>query len=391
VAGVVAVAGTAVALAGTAVAGTNGRGTTTIDNYLSSVATIPHTAQAFAVGQVSELSGRTGSSSDLIEHWKNGKWVTMKPPASAQLQSVLTGVWAASAKDVWAVGSSGPDAQVLHWTGAAWSAVGIAGLPANVELAAVSGTSSANVWAVGSAFSGNTIDPLELHFNGSKWSVLHEGGSNISPQSVAATSAKQAFALGSNSRGGSVALRFNGSAWKTIPLPKASSTYFLNALSARGGEAWFVGSEATGTKQVPVPFALLRKGSAWHVMKPPKPKHGTFPVLVSVLDLGNVVWASGTMTTNGGRSIAAFTEKFVNGKWAVGHFPPAHSGTTVSALGGDSIRNLWAVGSFPLGKICASSYSPVSFHFTGAWRKFTMPGGKVAGGALLAAPKVPTC
>ena len=67
----------------------------------------------------------------------------------------LTGVWAASPTDAWAVGDAGT---VLHWAGASWAAT--TGMTDNFT--AVWGSSATDVWAI--AASGGAY-----HFNGTSW------------------------------------------------------------------------------------------------------------------------------------------------------------------------------------------------------------------------------
>jgi len=78
----------------------------------------------------------------------------------------LTGVWAASDTDVWAVGGTGT---IRHYTGDGirWDVV--SDVPASEHLNAVWGTSSSDVWAVGDA-------GVVLHYDGTRWSRVKVAG-----------------------------------------------------------------------------------------------------------------------------------------------------------------------------------------------------------------------
>lgn len=78
----------------------------------------------------------------------------------------LTGVWAASDTEAWAVGIDGT---ILHDRDArsVWELV--AGVPTGEQLNAVTGSSPSDVWAVGNA-------GVVLHFDGTTWSRLKLAG-----------------------------------------------------------------------------------------------------------------------------------------------------------------------------------------------------------------------
>ncbi len=91
-------------------------------------------------------------------------------PTVTQLNSLtvlgLSGVWAASDTDVWAVGGSGT---IRHYTGdpVQWGVV--ADVPTTVNLNAVWGTSSSDVWVAGNA-------GVVLHYDGTTWSRVKIAG-----------------------------------------------------------------------------------------------------------------------------------------------------------------------------------------------------------------------
>ncbi len=211
------------------------------------------------------------------------------PVPKLSYSSALEDVAATSAADAWAVGFTGRGPLVLHWDGTAWTRTQ---LPATVErrvmaVDAVAATSLASAWAVIRFRTGNF--PRLMHWNGSQWGVvvMPDFGVRYGLYSVAATSARNVWAVGSgvilhwNGRrwtcasirntlfavstssadnawavggggGQAVALHWNGHTWKQEVLtPTPRRVYFLQGVAAvpRSGRAWAVGStESTDTK-----------------------------------------------------------------------------------------------------------------------------------------------
>jgi hypothetical protein len=130
--------------------------------------------------------GDAGSS----VYFDKNAWITSPEPVAAD----LFGVWAAATNDLWAVGSAGA---VLRWNGSDWSRVSepeTAG-----EWAAVSGTSSRDVWIVGSSI---------IHFDGDTWAVARDEGPAML-RSVCAVGPDDVWAVGD----GGVILHFDGDEW----------------------------------------------------------------------------------------------------------------------------------------------------------------------------------
>ncbi|NOU29803.1 MAG: hypothetical protein HOO96_18010 [Polyangiaceae bacterium] len=80
----------------------------------------------------------------------------------------LTGIWGASATDVWAVGVTGLR---FHWNGTAWSGAGAA-----TNLRGVTGFSATDVWAYGTT---SVATPYLERWNGTSWAPV------LAPESTA--------------------------------------------------------------------------------------------------------------------------------------------------------------------------------------------------------------
>ena len=87
-------------------------------------------------------------------------------PLNSMTHNGLTGVWAASDTDVWAVGGSGT---IRHYTGEPVQWEVIANLPTNENLNAVWGSSSSDVWVVGNR-------GVVLHYDGTSWTRVKIAG-----------------------------------------------------------------------------------------------------------------------------------------------------------------------------------------------------------------------
>jgi hypothetical protein len=109
----------------------------------------------------------------LIEHWTGERWRTLATPTLEWTNLNLLAVAAASAADVYAVGSIDVQARfplILHWNGHTWSPLPTTGLPsAGADLNGVVALSPADVWVAGSQNLGTSQRPLLAHWNGRRW------------------------------------------------------------------------------------------------------------------------------------------------------------------------------------------------------------------------------
>ena len=120
----------------------------------------------------------------LILHWNGSSWGKAATPKLPSNNQVL-GLAAASATNVWAVGSYGRSPApftrtlIMHWNGKAWSTVTSPNADLSSSFDAVSAHSVSDAWAVGIAcvsacnvVGAARIDtPLLAHWNGKTWSV----------------------------------------------------------------------------------------------------------------------------------------------------------------------------------------------------------------------------
>src|SRR5581483_3646715 len=85
------------------------------------------------------------------EHWNGKQWSVVQNPTDSD-QSVLQGITALTANDIWAVGGNDAGTFTEHWNGTKWEVVPSPNLdePLNT-LMGVKALSANDVWAVGFA------------------------------------------------------------------------------------------------------------------------------------------------------------------------------------------------------------------------------------------------
>ncbi|HET9142933.1 hypothetical protein [Actinophytocola sp.] len=125
----------------------------------------------------------------LAMRWRNGRWDAVRLPRIGGGNVLLGHVHARTGTDVWAVGSVGDAALILHFDGTRWRRFDVphGGAPgATNELRAVTTVSANEAWAAGSACrtlaEGVACQPLILRLTGGRWQVVPpagDGGTNL--------------------------------------------------------------------------------------------------------------------------------------------------------------------------------------------------------------------
>src|SRR5262249_36562573 len=119
-------------------------------------------------------------------------------------------------------------------------------------------------------------------------------------QGVSATSASNAWAVGTTAPGGNktMIVRWNGTAWKQVPSPSAGSARGLGGVAARAtGRAWAVGSTGNGLGSVQT-LNLRWNGTAWSQAASPNPLGS--PLFGVAAVSASSAWAVGCAGCEGG-------------------------------------------------------------------------------------------
>ena len=309
---------------------------------------------AWAVGRYIIPSATGAPSRALAEHWNGSRWLLVKVPQPQPNKTLLTGVSATSATDIWAVGyttnARDQDQHTLieHFNGTAWSIV-----PGSVPgvLAGVSAGSAGDAWAVGviPATTSTPARTLTEHWDGTRWQVVPSPspgsfGDGLSAVTVAGPDSVWAAGDAITSKFGSTVAfteHWNGTAWSAVPTPGPDQGSELRTIAAAGGtDVWAAGFYELTTQQGTETFTLTEHwtGSRWTVVGSPSPSgDDLFTGLAAVS--GSDVWAVGG--TAGGSLVANW-----NGHAWVQVPAPNRNNTTgaLAAVSAASTADVWAAG-----------------------------------------------
>ena len=230
-------------------------------NLIGLTATGPNNAWAFG----------NGARHPAVLHWNGTSWTgSTLPGAFARPENASS----TGPRNVWASGercNAGPpsppgfSAYVSRWNGQAWATTKFKNMRFCAGRVVTVGPREG--WLFG--FYGNTRSTLALHFTGGKWRLSTLG--NVG-QILAATavSGRDVWAFASGSRGRSLAVRWNGRAWRIVSLPDLhlSKGQFLDPVDARAVSATKVWLAAEITS-VGVPVLLEWNGTAWQRISVP--------------------------------------------------------------------------------------------------------------------------
>ena len=120
-----------------------------------------------AIGANDVWGRRVWHGQTLTMHWNGSQWSIIPSAASG----TLFGISGRSASDIWAVGYSTPSPQtslILHWDGTQWN---VMPNPGTSNLMGVSEITPNDVWAVGETNSDQS-HALIMHWDGSAWTVV---------------------------------------------------------------------------------------------------------------------------------------------------------------------------------------------------------------------------
>jgi hypothetical protein len=246
-------------------------------------------------------------------------WTVVTPPASTS-GAELTGSYALSDTDAWAVGNIGPDPVSLNWNGTAWSAVPTpapSGSTPDWALKSVAASSTSDAWAVGEQSDGRTHDSLYEHWNGSAWSVVTGPNEGIL-NAVLDFSPTNAWAFADFS-----VLHWNGTAWSVV-----SGAFPALSVSADSpNDIWGIYRNNMITHY---------NGSSWSVVTLSGPSGTAFESVEALSPTD--VWAAGTNGTT------ALLEHFNGTSWQAMTLPSSFSGTGIPAITAQSDSDIWIFG-----------------------------------------------
>jgi hypothetical protein len=268
-------------------------------------------------------------------------------------------------------GSCGPS-----WTGIKAPGVGHSS-PDQTRLGAVDGSSSSDVWAVGSylrLFPHIHHRLIAEHWDGSSWTmatmpdVPHAGGL-LGLSGVAEITPTDVWAVGGGGTDGeAVVAHWGGSSWSLVSTPHLLGGR-LNEVAALGADdIWAVGWQQNDKSGLGATLVEHYDGTAWTVVPSPSPDPSGFDELQGVTALGpDDVWAVGvTSATAGFKEFDTLIEHWDGTAWTVVPSPsPGSSDDILESVAGRD-GDLWAAG--------RSDTQPMLQHWNGtAWTVVPSP------------------
>jgi hypothetical protein len=225
---------------------------------------------------------------------------------------------------------------------------------ANVSFYAVSARTADEAWAVGSRYTGSRDVTVAERWDGARWRSVPtpnpaSNGSYLTD--VAALSASDAWAVGySTSGAGQAPLieRWDGSAWHVVPAPDVGSSvaYLASVAGTDGSDAWAVGyslSEAGYYRTL----VLRWGGSAWHVVPSPDVSGYANALDAVAIRSATDAWAVGYAVTDAAGSTRTLVLHWDGTAWAVS--ASIDPSVTANALTGVTVAgtgDAWAVGAY---------------------------------------------
>jgi hypothetical protein len=279
-------------------------------------------------------------------------WTEVPTPNPSPTRNMVRGISGTSSADVWAVGSyeetlAGPPYNVqndllLHWNGNSWQQSPALHLSTTLDdLFDVEAISTNNLWAVGNYNDVSTRAEI-LHYDGTTWTnypvPFIPGGSYL--YGITAISATDIWAgggrVGSPTRP-AYTMHYNGSSWTEVAVPIVGS--YRNAFNDIHGiasnDVWAGGHYGNSSGDYRA-LMMHWNGSAWvNVPLPASITAQLGEVLTLKMVAANDVWAQGYYHAGGGFEI------HWNGSTWTEVIPANNAGGAYAVL---SSNNIYAVG-----------------------------------------------
>lgn len=284
--------------------------------------------------------------------------VTLTPTPSPASSVALSSTTAISSNDIWAVGTIWYGNQINplieHWNGNQWSVIPSPKV-SDGQLASVSAVSANDIWAVG------YIDYTTLieHWDGNQWSVISSpNSSTISLISVAALSANDIWAVGCSSGYTPQVEHWDGSQWNLVssPNPNGTSSCFNGMVAVSPSNIWATGFSNRAT------LVEHWDGSQWSIV--PSPNSPVNPNmsnrLTSVAAVSaDDIWAVGP--TDG----VSLIEHWDGSQWSVVNSPNGQTYTELLRVAAISANDVIAVGDTSFVSSNSVTYTPLIEQWNG--------------------------
>jgi hypothetical protein len=232
----------------------------------------PSASDAWAVGDQYVRVGNFIADRPLIRHWNGVAWLAMQGPKLPAnfTDATFYQVRATSTSNVWGFGQANykgtPDqgAYAARWDGAHWR---LHDFGSGTAIRGVAAFSPTNVWMLGETnFYSRNDRPEALHWNGTAWKSVPIPAF---PEKLSARSASDMWATAHTSKRKATLLHWNGKTWREVPaphvtLPKGALSYRFHDVLARGSkDVWVTVGFGASAGMAPG-YRLFRwNGKAW--------------------------------------------------------------------------------------------------------------------------------
>jgi len=187
-------------------------------------------------------------------------WVQVQSPNPSTTRNMIRGISGTSSSDVWAVGSyeevfnfnpyNVENDLILHWNGTGWQQYPAMQLSTTLDdLWDVEAIAVNNVWAVGMYNDFATTRAELLHYDGNSWTNqplnFIPGGSYLNAlHSISATDIWAAGGKSGSPSSPCYVLHYNGSSWSEIPVPTIGSyrNTFNDIHGTSSNDIWAAGN-----------------------------------------------------------------------------------------------------------------------------------------------------
>nr|HET6904716.1 hypothetical protein [Ktedonobacteraceae bacterium] len=280
--------------------------------------------KAISTTNIWAVGNSTSNGSALIEHYNGTQWGSVISPLPSDGYSTytLTGMTVLSASNIWASGYSstneGDQTLIEHYNGIQWSVIPTFTYNYNTfsMFNAINAASANDVWAVGSSWdatddSGNQSTLIE-HWDGFQWSVI----SSPSPGNddwlnaviaVSSTDVKAVGAVSTNSY--ALAEHWDGTQWTYASPPNGGFTanYLNGEIVFATNNAWAVGGYSNANPYTVKPLIEHWDGVHWTIIANPGTSSSYSELLgISKVPNTTTLWAVGDLYNNGYQPLIEF-------------------------------------------------------------------------------------
>jgi len=262
-------------------------------------------SDGWAVGAApSPVTSPSGGFPPTILHWNGAAWTAITPSGVA-LGQTLYAVDMLTATESWAAGDGIPPtaaaAVMLKWDGTIWMSVP-SGTPVGARLYSIDMLSSTDGWAVGCATPPTYASPVIVRWNGLAWSQITAPSGIAGLYDVFMLSPTDGWAVGNATLGQATIVHWDGTQWRRVPGPATGTAGFLRSIHmVSPTDGWAIGqvdmvSAPDGTTG-PRSLIVHWDGLTWDVVATP-PLPPTMSVALQSVFMVNAL--DGWMVSNQG-------------------------------------------------------------------------------------------